>query len=45
MPLVRVLAAMEAAGVLVDVEVLEAQMEPLQKRIRQLQRLVDGFIT
>jgi hypothetical protein len=40
MPLVRVLAAMEAVGVTVDVGALSAQKLPLQRRIKQLERQV-----
>jgi hypothetical protein len=44
MPLVRVLAAMEAAGVTVDVQVLQTQEQPLQKRIQQLKQQVGRWL-
>lgn len=42
MPLVRVLAAMEAAGATVDVGLLSREKGPLTKRVKQLERLVRG---
>lgn len=39
MPLVRVLASMESAGIALDPDVFKAQRPPLEKRLLQLQAL------